>query len=183
LPNNALLSKTQVNLVRLSRRKIVFPASLPLLEKVLSDLKFSVVGYSESTTRVAVKARDFTMIVDEPPMLGGQDKGPNPVEYILGAVVGCLNVTAHLIAKEMNITINSLEIKASGSLNPDRLFGKTTDERAGFKGIDIDFIVDADADAQTLESWLTQVKSRCPVSDNLSNITPVALALKIAEPA
>ncbi|MEY8213955.1 MAG: OsmC family protein, partial [Colwellia sp.] len=107
----------------------------------MPDINFSVVGYSQSATRMAVKARDFTMIVDEPPVLGGQDKGPNPVEYLLSAIVGCLNVTGYIVAGEMGLTINSLEITANGDINPDLLFGKVTNDRAGYKGISIDFCI------------------------------------------
>lgn len=151
------------------------------MEHTLSDLKFSVVGHSESTTRMAVKARNFTIIVDEPPMLGGEDRGPNPVEYALSAMVGCLNVTGHIVAQEMGFTIKKLTIEASGSLNPDRFLGKEGDDRAGYKSVDIDFVIDADADAATLKEWMGQVKSRCPVSDNFANITPVNVGLTIAK--
>ncbi|WP_064609825.1 OsmC family protein [Photobacterium sp. J15] len=144
----------------------------------MSDLKFSVVGHSESATRVAVKARDFTLVVDEPIGLGGQDLGPNPVEYELAALVGCINVMGHIIAKEMSFGINSLKIKASGQLNPDRLFGKETADRAGYKNIEVVLEVDADTDQDTLDIWMKKIESRCPVSDNLTNTTPVTLALK-----
>ncbi len=147
----------------------------------MSDLKFSVSGRSESASRIAVKARDFTMIVDEPPALGGENRGPNPVEYELTALLGCLNVMGHLIASEMAFTINSLQINASGELNPDRLFGKATTDRAGYKAINVEVIVDADADQATLDSWLAQVENRCPVSDNLANRTPVTLNLETVE--
>lgn len=149
----------------------------------MSDINFSVVGYSKTATQMDVKARDFTIIVDEPPALGGEDKGPNPVEYVLSAILGCLNVTGHLVAKEMGITINSLEIAANGDINPELLFGKSAKERAGFKGIDIVFRIDAQEDQETLNSWLSQVKNRCPVSDNLANITPLSIALNVVESA
>ncbi|EPJ46016.1 MAG: hypothetical protein OFPII_23560 [Osedax symbiont Rs1] len=147
----------------------------------MSDIKFSVLGYSESSARIAVKARDFNIIIDEPASFGGEDKGPNPVEYLLSSIVGCLNVTGHLVAEEMGFTIKNLQIKASGSLNPARLFGKETSDRTGFKGIDIELLVDADTDATTLQQWLQKIELRCPVSDNLAHDTPTALSLKLAE--
>jgi uncharacterized OsmC-like protein len=102
---------------------------------------------------------------------------------VLSAIVGCLNVTGHIVAKEMGLTINSLEITANGDINPELLFGKSEKDRAGFKGIDIEFRIDAQADQETLDSWLSQVKTRCPVSDNLANTTPLSIALNVVEPA
>jgi len=57
----------------------------------MPDANFRVRAMSESPARVSVKARSFNMIVDEPPNLGGEDRGANPVEYVLAALAGCLN--------------------------------------------------------------------------------------------
>ena len=65
-------------------------------------LKFSEQANSENDTKTVVRARDFKMIVDEPANLGGSDDDANPVEYILAAFCGCLNVVGHIIAKEMD---------------------------------------------------------------------------------
>lgn len=139
----------------------------------MPDMKFTVRGVSNSAARVTVTARQFTMTVDEPPVLGGEDLSANPVEYLLAALVGCVNVMSHLIASEMGFVVKHLEIDASGSLNPDRLFGKPTSDRAGYKRIDLKLRVSADADQATLDTWLKTLRSRCPVSDNLVNPTPV----------
>lgn len=142
------------------------------------DVKFSVNAKSETETRVAVKARSFTMYVDEPPQLGGQDKGANPVEYVLAALAGCLNVVAHLVAKEMGITLHELSIEIQGILNPARFQGKSYQERAGYKQIEVLINVKADADEKTLAKWLKVVEERCPVSDNLANPTPLKITFK-----
>lgn len=149
----------------------------------MSDLTISVRGTSESPARTRVQARDFELVVDEPPDLGGHDHGANPVEYILTGLAGCLNVVGHLVASEMGIELRSLEIRASGPLNPARLFGEPTDDRAGFKAIDIELLVDADADADMLERWRSTVESRCPVGDNLTSATPLGLAVRAANAA
>lgn len=146
----------------------------------MSDLTISVRGTSESAARTRVRVRDFDLVVDEPPDLGGDNLGANPVEYILTGLAGCLNVVGHLVAGEMDIELRSLEIKASGPLNPARLFGEPTDDRAGFKAIDVQLIVDADADPETLERWRSTVESRCPVGDNLASATPIALSVSVA---
>ena len=146
----------------------------------MSDVMFSVSGQSETATRLAVQVRDFELIVDEPPGLGGDDEGPNPVEYILAGLAGCLNVMGHIIAKEMGFTIRALTIDAAGPLNPEKLLGKHTDDRAGYKNIAVTLSVDADVDQATLDRWLATIETRCPVSDNLMNLTPVAVRARSA---
>lgn len=148
----------------------------------MPDLEFRVRGRSESPARVRVAARHFELIVDEPPALGGEDRGANPVEFILAGLVGCLNVVAHIVAQELGFTIDQLEIESWGTINPERLLNQPTEDRAGYKQIGVELKVQSDADGATLNRWLEIVSSRCPVSDNLGNATPVALRYTVTRP-
>jgi uncharacterized OsmC-like protein len=125
-----------------------------------------------------VKARGFEMVIDEPADLGGTNEGANPVEFILAAFCGCINVMAHVIAKELNFELRSVKINMSGNLNPERLFGTSFEDRAGYKGIDVVVEPDCDASPEVLATWLEKIEDRCPVSDNLRNTTPVNLKIK-----
>ncbi|MEL6343748.1 MAG: OsmC family protein [Myxococcota bacterium] len=145
----------------------------------MSDAKFSVVGVSETAARMKVQARNFELTVDEPPALGGDDQGANPVEYVLAGLVGCLNVMYHLIAREMDIEIKRLEINAEGPINLDKLFGKSTDDRPGYKSIQLTLNIETNASADQIEALRTAVETRCPVSDNLLNLTPVETRINL----
>ena len=144
----------------------------------MSDLKFKINAQSESAAKTIVKARNFEIVVDEPEALGGTDVAPNPVEYVLAAFAGCLNVMGHLVAQEMGIELKNLKIEMEGDLNPAKLFGKCDKERAGYKNIIVKLIPETEADDSSLEKWLHEVECRCPVSDNLQNITPVTVELE-----
>ncbi|MDO5665775.1 MAG: OsmC family protein [Bacteroidia bacterium] len=144
----------------------------------MEDLTFRVKAHSENPTKTVVKARTFQMIIDEPTDLGGTNEGANPVEYVLAAFSGCLNVMCHVVAQEMNFALRGVEIKLSGKLNPEKLFGKETTDRAGYKEINVEINPDTDADQETLEKWVKTIEARCPVSDNLSNPTPVHISVK-----
>ncbi len=139
----------------------------------MSDLKFKINAHSESPARTNVKARNFEIIVDEPKDLGGSDQAANPVEYLLAAFAGCLNVMGHLVANEMNFELRGLEIDIEGDLNPAKLFGKSDKDRAGYKEITVCLKPDCDADKDTLDKWVRTVEDRCPVSDNIQNETAV----------
>jgi len=143
----------------------------------MSDLNFSVNSINENPTKLNVSARQFKFIVDEPAVLGGTDHGANPVEYLLGALAGCLNVVSHVVAKELDLPLKGITIDIEGNLNPARFFGQSNEERAGFKGIRVKITPDTDAEHSLIQKWLQIVESRCPVSDNLVNPTPVEIAL------
>jgi uncharacterized OsmC-like protein len=143
----------------------------------MADLSFSIQAQSETPARTMVKARNFDIIVDEPQALGGTDLAPNPVEFVLAAFAGCLNVMGHIIAKEMNINLRGLKIDISGNINPNKLFGKCQKDRAGYKAITVSLKPDCDADPDTLAKWLHEVESRCPVSDNIQHGTPVNVVI------
>jgi len=144
----------------------------------LPNAKFSVQAQSESSSKAIIKARNFTLTIDEPPNLGGTDHGANPVEFLLAALAGCLNVVGHMVAKEMGFTINSLSFELEGELNPAGFMGKAKDVRPGYQEIAVKVNADTDADEETLNKWLEVIESRCPVSDNISNTTSVKIQLK-----
>lgn len=143
----------------------------------MSDLKFRVKALSENPTKTIVKARGFEMVIDEPEQLGGTNQGANPVEYELAAFSGCINVMGHLVAKEMGMDLKGMDIDISGTLNPDKLFGKSFDERAGYNQIDVKIKPDSTADQKSLDIWKQAVCERCPVSDNLKNTTPIDIII------
>ena len=139
----------------------------------MSDLNFSIKGVSENPTKFVAEARNFKIVVDEPPTLGGTDHGANPVEYLLASYAGCLNVMGHLVANELGFKLDKLEIEVNGNINPDRLFGKSFSDRAGFKNIQVTLRPHSEAKPELLKTWIQEIENRCPINDNLGSITPI----------
>lgn len=146
----------------------------------MSVLTFSLRGKSASATKFVAHARQFEIVVDEPPSLGGQDEAANPVEYLLASYAGCLNVVAHVVAKEQGLDLGGLEIELEGDLDPSRFLGISRLDRAGYQALTVRLIPGNRLPKKVLEAWLREVSDRCPVSDNLSNETPVELFLASA---
>ena len=144
----------------------------------VEEWTFYITGKSLSDTKLLAKVRNFEMIVDEPAEIGGTDEGPNPVEYILVALAGCLNVTIKGIASEIGINIRSLEFALEGRLNPEKFQGISKKERAGYKEIKATVYIESDTTKEKLEELLKEVEERCPVTDNLKNPTPVKIEIK-----
>ncbi len=136
------------------------------------DMVIKIVGDRVSPTKMKVKAGDFEIVMDK---LGGE--APSPIDYVLAALAGCINIVGTLVAKDMGINIEDLSLEIEGVFNPGKLYGKG-DQRAGYKEIRVKVKVKTDADEETLKKWLEQVEERCPVSDNLANPTPVEVKLE-----
>ena len=153
----------------------------------MSILQFSHSGTSENTTKFVGESRQFQITIDEPPALGGKDEAANPVEYTLASLAGCLNVVAriwvvkirldYLIAKELEIEIQSLKINVEGDLDPAKLLTGDATQRAGFTDIRVKLDVESNAEPELLRQWLQVVRDRCPVTDNLANPTNVEIDL------
>ena len=143
----------------------------------MTDVTFKIEGRSQTAARLEAKARQFSIVIDEPPSLGGDDLGANPVEYLLASYAGCINVVAHLTAKELGVSFSGLKIQVDGQLNPARLFGQSEDDRAGFKQIQVQFSPETDASPERVQKWIETIKNRCPINDNLVNPTPLTFSL------
>ena len=143
----------------------------------MPKVTFKAQAHSENPTKTVVRTNGFTVIVDEPKNQGGTNEGPTPVDYVLAALAGCLNVVSHVVAKELDMNLNGVKIDLEGDLNPAKFMGMSDAERAGYQSIRVTMRPDTDADAATNEKWRLAVESRCPVSDNLSHETPVSVQL------
>lgn len=52
-----------------------------------------------------------------------------------------------------------------------------TENRAGFQGVEVIADIDSDSSAAELDEILRLSATRCPVSDNMSHTTPIAVRL------
>ncbi len=143
----------------------------------VQTIDFNVELTTKSESQSEVQVRQFKVLIDEPSQLGGTDQAPNPVEYILCGLSGCMHILGFKVAKEMEMELTDLKINILGQLNPMKLFGMPTDDRAGYQGITIELHPVSNATPETLEQWKTIMAQRSPVLDNLINKTPVEVKI------
>ena len=143
------------------------------------EMKVIVRGKSENATKINLTSGKFSMIIDEPPTLGGTDDGPSPVQVLLMSLAGCLNVTGHEVAKQKGLNLHGMEIKIEGVMNPCAFIGCSFEERAGFQNIQV--TVEADMEGATqeeIDAWLEETENRCPVTDNVRADTTITVSGK-----
>ena len=115
--------------------------------------------------------------IDQPAAMGGTDTGPNPLQYFLLSLGGCIGAIGRIVANQKKLPLRSLTVKIEGELDTDVLLGKSRDVRPGFGAIRASVAIDADMTAEEKKAFLAEVDSRCPVSDNMSQATPVSIQL------
>ncbi|MDN6351654.1 MAG: OsmC family protein, partial [Yaniella sp.] len=96
-----------------------------------SQLSYAVEGAGVGSVATTVRAGKHSFIVDEPAALAGDNIGTSPVEYALGALVGCQVVVYRLYAQQLGIPFDDIVIKAEADLDAARLFGADESVRAG----------------------------------------------------
>jgi uncharacterized OsmC-like protein len=77
------------------------------------------------------------------------------------------------VAKQRHLPIRRIEAHIEGELDTDVFLGKNTEARAGFTGIRVHTKIDADMSQEEKEAFLRDVDARCPISDNIHNLSPI----------
>ncbi|MDP2410616.1 MAG: OsmC family protein [Pseudolabrys sp.] len=117
--------------------------------------------------------QSFALVNDEPEVLLSNDKAPNPVEYLLHALAGCLVTTLVYHAAARDIAIKGVVTRFEGDLDVRGLLGITDTVRRGFQTIRVMFDIDADCDDAGKQELIAMAQAYSPVFDMLSNGVPV----------
>ncbi|WP_181275167.1 OsmC family protein [Brevibacterium oceani] len=138
-----------------------------------AQLTFTAKGRAEGSVSSVIKAGKHTFTVDEPAPLAGDDAAPNPVEYVLGALISCQVVVYRLYAHNRGLTIDDLEITAEGDLDVQGIFGIDEDVRPGFSAVRISVKVTGPDSEEAYQELQRTVDAHCPVFDIVSQPTPI----------
>lgn len=129
--------------------------------------------------RVDSLAGKHSIVIDEPPELGGTGMGPNPVELLLASLASCLVIATSFHAMMRKIKIKSIEADAEGILDLRGFMGTDENIRPGFKEIKVILKINSDEQKEKLEELIKFVENHCPVRDTLLNGTNIKLEVKI----
>lgn len=121
--------------------------------------------------------REFIVDNDEPPVLLSNDKAPNPVEYLLHALAGCITTTLIYHAAAKGIRIDEMETKYEGDIDLRGFLGLPGARKKGYEEIRISVKVKGDATEEEIEELVKLAESRSPVFNSLKN--PVAMTVDI----
>ena len=126
-----------------------------------------------SNFETETSSRGFTQVIDEPEALGGTNKGPNPVEVLLGALGTCQEIVIVAYAAALGIELDAVSIDVRGEIDLRGLFA-VADVPSGFAGISFDANIQArHATPEQLQQLKTLALAHCPVLDTLQRAIPV----------
>lgn len=128
-------------------------------------MTFQVSGKSNGVQAI-LKSGKHTIIIDEPPAMGGQDKGPDPLTTFLGALAGCENVVANLVAKELAMDLQGIEFDIKGILDPRGFMGNP-DVIPYFEKVIIDVKVKTNDSLERIHELQRVTDSRCPIYNTI----------------
>ncbi len=126
-------------------------------------------GNSEDKTR----KKAFMLDADEPTIVAGQDSAPNPIEYVLHALAGCLTTTLVYHAAVRGIRLDAVESSYMSDIDIRGLFGLADDVRKAPNKVTVNIRVKSKVSAEEL----TELAMYSPVYDMVSQSLPVEFTL------
>lgn len=79
--------------------------------------------------------KQFTIQIDEPRELLGEDSSPNPQEYLMAAMNSCMLNTFVAVCSMLDVTLESLEFESQGELDLRGFLGLDSSVPAGYEQI------------------------------------------------
>ena len=133
--------------------------------------------------KATVSIRNFELTVDEPAVLGGTNKGPNPVELVLGALATCKEIVVKAYAVSLGIQVNSVKVHTSGKLDLKGFLNLDEQTRAGFNEVNYHIVIETpETDSAKLEQLRALTETKCPVHDIIQNPVDLNGSIQFANP-
>ena len=115
--------------------------------------------------------------IDEPPVLLGENKGANPVEYLLVGLSGCMTTAMVAHAAARGIEIKSVTSCIEGDLDVQGFLGLSETIPVAYKEIRVSFKIEADISDQEKQELVEMAKKYSPVFNTVTH--PVTVKVKI----
>lgn len=124
--------------------------------------------------------RDFTIPVDEPEELLGTNVFPNPQEYLLAALNGCMIVGYAAAAAMEGVTLSKLQIEADGDIDLRGFLGLAP-VRPGYEELRYTVRIAGDGTEEQMRAIHESVQNHSVNRDNLANPIKLVPELVVEE--
>lgn len=136
----------------------------------------SVIGDFYGAGKIQNRETPFILANDEAEVLLGKDNAPNPVEYVLHALAGCVTTSMVYHAAARGYEVRKVTTTVEGELDLRGFLGIDPDVRKGYDNIKVSFDIEGDfTEEEKLE--ILNLTSFSPLLDIVSNGVPVKIGL------
>lgn len=133
----------------------------------MAHTEIMVTSVSEGYTST-ITAGHHMYYLDEPEKVGGHDLGPNPLQALLGALIGCETITAVAVAKEMDIDLHNLSFSVNGEYDTRGLKGDPN-VRTYFENVKIKVAFQSNESLERINTLQLETERRCPIYNLLKS--------------
>jgi uncharacterized OsmC-like protein len=130
---------------------------------------------AEDTSR----SEPFIVDASEPPVLFGHNEAPNPAEFLLHALAGCLTLTIVNVAAARKVELTEVSSTLTGVLDARGATGLDDSYRNGFERIEVAFTIRGDASPEKLREVVERAQARSAVFDMVSHGVPVDVGVDV----
>lgn len=131
--------------------------------------EFYGAGQEDSTRK-----ESYVFDADEPPVLLGEDKGANPVEYLLHALASCMTTTMVYHAASRGVEIDAVESSFEGDIDIRGFTGLSADVPKGYQKIRVAFRVKTRGD----KGLLADLTRMSPVYNSVRGSVPIDVTVE-----
>ncbi|MFC4734983.1 OsmC family protein [Bacillus daqingensis] len=131
----------------------------------MKRVDFEVAGTGQGM-KTEVASDKHTIVIDEPPAMGGNDEGQDPLTNLLASLAGCENVIAHMVADEMDFNLDKIDFKVSGYIDLRGLQGEEG-VKPYFQEVTVKAAVHTDESDERIDELQRKTDARCPVYTTL----------------
>lgn len=126
-----------------------------------------------------VFSRNHSWVVGQPASFDVKDEAPSAVEYVLGALGGCLVMGFQILASRRGLEVDEAEISLKGKVDNIFVFlGLEKEGHSGFGEISGELYVKSDADPEILEQVWREAMAISPVMNTLTRNVKVQIGMK-----
>jgi uncharacterized OsmC-like protein len=119
--------------------------------------------------RMTPPPRRFTIMVDEPPDLGGGDGAPFPIEVVLAALAGCVTNATATNAALFDVPIDGIEMELEARVDARGFLGHDKSVRNGITDIDYTITIQSPASEEKVRKCKETIDRKSAVRDTLAN--------------
>jgi len=114
-------------------------------------------------TKVEITNTEWKLQLDEPIEEGGLNSGPNPMQYFAASLAGCQNEQAQVIAEELSLSIDQININLEIDLDLSGFMGTSDNSNGSYKSVRMKTMVKGQVTDEQIRILGQKVDARCPI--------------------